>query len=68
VSATLDKIIAEVRALPPDEQLQLLAVLEQETNGSERARRPRPQHPGQVCAPADGQRRVHRTEAARAQA
>lgn len=39
MSATLDKILAEVRALPPDEQRQLLALLEQETHGSERARR-----------------------------
>lgn len=39
MSATLDKIMEEVRALPPDEQRQLLELLEQETHASERARR-----------------------------
>ena len=39
MSATLDKIIEEVRALSPDERRRLLELLEQETHGSERARR-----------------------------
>jgi hypothetical protein len=39
MSATLDKIIEEVRALAPEERQQLLEMLEQETHGSERARR-----------------------------
>jgi uncharacterized damage-inducible protein DinB len=39
MSATADKIIEEFRGLPPEEQQRLLKVLEQETRGSERARR-----------------------------
>lgn len=39
MSATLDKIIAEVRALSPEEQQQLRELLERETHGSEQARR-----------------------------
>jgi hypothetical protein len=39
MSATLDKIIEEVRALLPDERRQLLELLEQETPDYERARR-----------------------------
>ena len=39
MSATLDKIIEEIRALPPEEQRRLLEMLEQERPGSERARR-----------------------------
>lgn len=39
MSATLDKIIEEIRALPPEEQRRLLEILEQERRGSERARR-----------------------------
>ncbi len=39
MSATLDKIIAEVRQLPLDEQQQLLTILEQETQISEESRR-----------------------------
>jgi uncharacterized damage-inducible protein DinB len=37
--STVDKIIEEFRVLPPEEQQRLLEVLEQETRGSERARR-----------------------------
>jgi hypothetical protein len=39
MSATLDKIIKEVRTLTPEEQQQLLEMLEQESPNSERARR-----------------------------
>jgi len=39
MSATLDKIMEEVRALTPDEQRQLRELLERETNHSERSRR-----------------------------
>jgi hypothetical protein len=39
MSATLDKIIEEIRALPPEERRRLLEMLEQERPGSERARR-----------------------------
>jgi hypothetical protein len=39
MSATLDKIIEEIRALPPEERRRLLEMLEQEGPGSERARR-----------------------------
>jgi hypothetical protein len=39
VSATLDKIIEEVRTLTPEERQQLLELLEHETHGSEQSRR-----------------------------
>jgi hypothetical protein len=39
VSATLDKIIEEVRQLSPDERRQLFEMLEQERLGLEQARR-----------------------------
>jgi hypothetical protein len=39
MSITLEKIIEEVRALSPEEQQQLLEVLERETLGSEQSRR-----------------------------
>ncbi len=39
MSATLDKIIEEVRTLPLEERQKLLELLERETGGSERARR-----------------------------
>lgn len=39
MSATLDRIIEEVRALSLEEQQQLLEILEQETLSSEQARR-----------------------------
>jgi hypothetical protein len=39
MSATLNKIIEEVRALPPEEQQQLREMLERETYISEQARR-----------------------------
>jgi len=39
MSATLDKIIEDVRALAPDEQRQLRELLERETEDSERSRR-----------------------------
>ncbi len=39
MSATLDKIIEEVRQLPPDEQRQLREMLDRETNNSEQSRR-----------------------------
>ena len=37
MSATLDKFIEEFRALEPEEQGQLLEILEREKRGSERA-------------------------------
>lgn len=39
MSATLDKIIEEVRALSLEEQQQLMEMLEHETYGSEQSRR-----------------------------
>jgi len=39
MSATLDKIIAEVRQLPPDEQQQLREMLERDSLSSEQAGR-----------------------------
>jgi hypothetical protein len=39
MSATLDKFVEEFRALPPEEQQQLLEMLEQESPDPERARR-----------------------------
>lgn len=39
MSATLDKIVEEFRALPPEEQGRLLEMLEQEKRSSERASR-----------------------------
>jgi hypothetical protein len=39
MSATLDKIIEEVRALSPEEQQQLREMLEHETHRSEQSRR-----------------------------
>lgn len=39
MSATLDKIIKEVRTLTPEQRQQLLEMLEQESPNSERARR-----------------------------
>lgn len=39
MSATLDRIIEEVRQLSPDEQRQLREMIERETYGHERSRR-----------------------------
>jgi hypothetical protein len=39
MSATLDKFVEEFRALPPEEQQQLLEMLERERPGSAKARR-----------------------------
>ncbi len=39
MSATLDRIIEEVKALPPEERRQLWEVLNTEANDSERSRR-----------------------------
>ncbi len=44
MSVTLDKIIEEVRQLPPDEQRQLRAVLDQEAQSTEQAERNRIAH------------------------
>jgi len=39
MSSTLEKIFEEVRALPPEEQHQLMEMLERETHNSEQSRR-----------------------------